>query len=407
MTEVASGIWPWLIGALVIGLGAVALWLALRRPRPRPVVDLYEQAIEHWLDGDLPAARDLLGEVVRREPERTQPYLQLGILMRLTGAPGRAAAMHRSLAARPDLAPGRRVVVGLELATDLLEVGRPAEANAVLGQLAGLAADQLRWYRLRFAVALALDDLELAQTALREGEKKLSGPQWQKLESLRAAWLTDRALMHVRAGEVRRAGKLLVTAGKLPAAAGRVMLLRALLAAVERDPHHAVNAVSEGLARFPAEMAPALHLLEKVLLDTGRFTMVIPILEEACQKDEAPPALWMALARLYEKLDRRDDALRLLAGKRGDRRLTPDAAAPYLRLLTAEHPEAAFSKVWNLLSAPGAAPNQRCRQCGRREADIRWFCPSCLSPDSFEPMPIAETAVSLGSEQPQLTPPRY
>ena len=38
------------------------------------------------------------------------------------------------------------------------------------------------------------------------------------------------------------------------------------------------------------------------LLETGRFTLVVPILEEACRDDAAPPALWMALARLYEKL---------------------------------------------------------------------------------------------------------
>lgn len=401
----ASDLWPWLIGALVVGLGAVALRQALVRPRKRFATDLYEQAIERWLDGDLPGARDLLREVVRGNPDRIQPYLQLGILLRLTGDPGRAAAMHRSLAVRPDLPAGRRVIVGLELATDLVELGRPEEADEVLQQIAGLAGDQERWYRARFAAALARGDHERAAQALHDGVRKVPAIGRPGLQTLHAAWLTDRALQHIRAGETRPAAKLLTQASKLPRAGGRVYLLRALRAAAEQDAHEAVAAVADGLARHPAEMAPALHLLEGVLLDTGRFTLVIPILEAACQQDDAPPALWMALARLYEKLDRRDDAVRLLAGKRGDLRLTPDAAAPYLRLLTAEHPDAAFTRVWNLLTAPDASTRRQCAVCGRREDDLRWFCPDCLSPDSFGPVEAEQPAA--GAEQPEPAPPRY
>ena len=402
----AGGLWPWLLGFLVIALGAFALWLALRRPRAQTAVDLHEQAVERWLAGDLNGARDLLSEVVRREPARSQPYLQLGILLRLTGQPGRAAALHRNLAVREDLPPGRRVVVGLELAADLLALSRSDEAEEVLSQLSPLADDQLRWYELRFAATLAQQKNEAALAALREGERKLVAEHAALLQSRRAAWLCDRTLLEMRAGNVDAAGKWLHQAAKLPEAGGRVLLLRALLAAAAQDEAKAVAAVAEGLARFPAEMAPFVHLLEGVLLDAGRFTMVIPILENACRDAQAPPSLWMALARLYEKLDRRDDALRLLAGKRGDPRLTPDAAASYLRLLTSEHPQAAFSKVWNLLGDPGMVRGYRCGQCGRREEEVRWFCPTCLAADSFAPAPLAARAAAAEAG-PLATPPRY
>jgi lipopolysaccharide biosynthesis regulator YciM len=116
----------------------------------------------------------------------------------------------------------------------------------------------------------------------------------------------------------------------------------------------------------------------------------------------------MALARLYEKLDRREDAIRLLATKRGDPRLTPDAAAPYLRLLTAEEPTAAFSRVWNLLGDPDAHHGYRCRQCGHREPELRWFCPDCLSPDSFGPDRRApREAGPAAALPPPAGPPRY
>ncbi len=378
-------LWPWLLGIAVLLLGGVAAWLALRRPRAGAPEDLYAHALEQWLAGDLPAARDLMREVVAREPGRAEPYLHLGVLLRLTGDPGRAAALHRSLAVRPDLPAARRVTVGLELASDLVELGRLEEADTVLDQLAGKVDRQPRWHRLRFAVAARRGDIPAAADALRAGEKACEPEAARELAALRAAWLVDGALDAVRAGEHDRARDLLGRTRDLPAAAGRAQLVRALLAAHDRDPDQAVKAVAAGLAEHPAEMAPALPLLEGALLETGRFTRVIPILETACAEAAAPPGLWMALARLYEKLDRREDAIRLLAGKRGDPRLTPDAAAPYLRLLTAEAPGAAFTRVWNLLSGPDAHDGHVCAACGRHEPELRWFCPDCLSADSFVP----------------------
>jgi lipopolysaccharide biosynthesis regulator YciM len=406
MTEVWQDLWPWLLGALVLVLGAVAVWLAMRRPAPRAPEDLYGRALETWLAGDLQTARDLMRDVVSREPSRIEPYLHLGILLRQTGDPGRAAALHRSLAVRPDLPPSRRVTVGLELASDLVDLRRLDEADAVLNQLAGRADGDVRWHRLRFAAAARRGDVAAAAEALRAGERRLGPEAGAELAEMRAAWLVDGALMAFRGGDVERARSILGRARGLPRAAGRAHLVQALVAAHDRDPDAAVKAVAAGLAEHPAEMAPVLPQLEAVLLDTGRFTRVVPILEAACADATAPPELWMALARLYEKLDRRDDALRLLGGKRGDPRLTPDAAAPYLRLLTAEVPDAAFTRVWNLLGDPDAHDGHVCAVCGRHEDDVRWFCPDCLSADTFEPLreacprPVSSTPAPAG-------PPRY
>lgn len=401
-------LWPWLLGIAVLLLAGAAAWLALRRPRPVAPDDLYGRALEHWLAGDLEAARDLMREVVASEPERIEPYLQLGTLLRRTGDPGRAAALHRSLTVRADLPASRRVTVGLELADDLVALARLEEADAVLDQLAGQAAGHARWHRLRFAAAARRGDVAAAASALQRGEKACGGEAAAELAALRAAWLVDAALMAARAGEDDRARQLLGRARKLPAAAGRAHLVAALLAAHDQDPDAAVKAVAAGLSEHPAEMAPALPQLEGVLLQTGRFTRVVPILETACADPEAPPTLWMALARLYEKLDRREDAIRLLATKRGDPRLTPDAAAPYLRLLTAEEPTAAFSRVWNLLGDPDAHHGHRCRQCGHREPELRWFCPECLAPDSFGPDRRARREAGPAAALPAPAgPPRY
>lgn len=399
-------LWPWLLGALVVGLGLVALWLVLRRP-PRPAADPQDHtdAMRLWREGRLLEARDALRELVTGDTAPSEAYLNLGTLYRLTGDPGRGAAMHRTLAVRSGLTRRRRVAVGLELAADLIALGRADEAGRVLAQLAPHARRTARWYRLRFEAAAGRDDVEAADRALQEGEKNLTGEHGRDMAATRAAWLVDRALQAVRAGDIDAARSTLRRTRGLDAAQGRAVLVRALVAAREENGEALVRAVERGLAEHPAEIAPALPTLEGELAGAGRFMRALPALEQACSRDDAPPSVWMALARFYEKLGRRDDALRLLASKRGDPRLTPDAAAPYLRLLTADVPDAAFSRLWNVLSDPLRDRRFVCASCGRREEEIRWFCPSCLAADSFEPV-CGAAATTAAVTLPQ-APPRY
>ncbi|MEZ4389437.1 MAG: hypothetical protein R3D98_17990, partial [Candidatus Krumholzibacteriia bacterium] len=256
-------LWPWLLGALVVFVGSLALWIALRRPaRPAPSAEAHAEAIEHWLGGRLETARDLLRDHVQRQPEAVEPYLHLGTLYRLTGDPGRAAALHRSLAVRPGLSQERRVTVGLELATDLVALSRWGDAGEVLDQLAELARRNPRWYRLRFDAAVGRDDPLGAVQSLRDGEKRLADAAAAEMRALRAAWLADRALLLVRSGDTAAARATLNLAKGLDEAEGRLHLVRALIAAHDQDPDQVVRSVEKGLASYPADMAPALPVIE-------------------------------------------------------------------------------------------------------------------------------------------------
>ncbi len=399
-------LWPWLVGGALVVMAAAALWLTLRRPGREHLNDLRMKALDQWLDGDPVGARDALRDYVSHHPDDTESYFQLATLMRLTGEPGRAAALHQSLAVRKDLSPWRRIASALGLAEGFLDLGRYEDAETTLDEVADLAARDERWYRHRFAVAVRRGDDDGANEVLRNGSKRTAAKPAAKLANLRAAWLTDRAMELVRAGDLDGSRRLLDKAKNLEPAAGRVLLVRAMLAAASGDPDATVKAVAAGVTAHPEQMAPAMPLLKSALLDTGRFERLIPILEAACRNEAAPAELWAALARIYEKLGRRDDAMRLIGSKRGDPRLTPDAVAPFLRLLTAEAPDAAFSRVWNLLSDPTRDLGYRCTLCDHREDHLRWFCQGCLAPDSFLPADTPATAVA-GVDLILESPPRF
>ena len=86
---------------------------------------------------------------------------------------------------------------------------------------------------------------------------------------------------------------------------------------------------------------------------------------------------------LYEKLGRRQEALQLLEDKSPDPQLTPNTAAPFLKVLAAAEPDTDFSKVWQALQPPVTLARWRCRICQVTQRNIRWFCPSCHSFDSY------------------------
>ena len=125
-------LWPWLVGATVVLLATGALWLTLRRPQTAGTDDLRNKALDLWLAGDHVGARDTLREYVRDHPHDTESSFQLAALMRLTGEPGRAAALHQSLAVRRDLPPWRRLASGLGLAEGFIDLKRYEDAETAL-----------------------------------------------------------------------------------------------------------------------------------------------------------------------------------------------------------------------------------------------------------------------------------
>jgi lipopolysaccharide biosynthesis regulator YciM len=376
------------VAVVVVAVGS--LYLVFRRPPRRPREDRYSQALELWLAGDRTGAAELLRRLVADDPDAVDPYLQLGILLRELGDPARAAVIHRSLTVRPGLTREKRITVGLALADDLAALARWQEVETVLDELAPVAGQLPRFVWLRFAAFYERGDLPEAARTLKRESRRRDGQDRALFEQAYAAFQLDRALQHARAGETGAAQARLRDVDRLPAAKPRAAFVRALLAARNGDATAAGEAVTTGLLAAPEELTLYWTDLQEVLLETGQYDRTIPILESACRESAAPPNLWVALALLYEKLGRREQGVRLLAGKAGDPRLTPDVAAPFLRLLVADRDGESLRAVWAALAMPESRMRRRrwvCGSCGRDEAAVRWFCPECRSFAGYVPLP--------------------
>ena len=307
----------------------------------------------------------------------------------LQGDAGRAAILHRGLTVRTDLTRSKKVIVGLALAEDLLELERWNDAKDVLDTLVRDASGKTRYWKARFRHWHGLENYPEAGRALKSGMRSVPEIDIPWFTRAYASYQLDRALQHVRKGEFNEAGPRLKDLKKFPAAQTRITLVRAMLAAAEDNPAEALTLASQDLFDSPRELALFLPVLQHVLLESGQYSRTVPILERACQSEHAPPSLWIDLALLYEKLGEREKALRLLESKAGHGGFTPDEAAPLLKILVNDEPLSDFFRIWRTLDMPVEVHFWRCTVCGNQEKDIRWFCPHCHSFDSYEICPDA------------------
>jgi lipopolysaccharide biosynthesis regulator YciM len=398
----------WIVIAVVLIGTGVALWLTFRRPPVPAGEDGYARALELWLEGDRAGAARQLRQVVDAEPDAVDPYLYLGVLLREEGDAQRAAIMHRSLLARRDLSRSQRLSAGLALAEDLIALEQWDDAEKVLDELESNGGGLSRTIWCRFAQQHGQGDQDAAARTLKRAIRRGPAADRPRFSAAFASYQLDRALGAVQRGEASAARDFLKDVAKLPEAAGRASYVAALIAASEGNATAAVTRATEGLLAAPEELSLFLPTLEDVFLEAGQYAKTVPLLESACRSAESPPSLWISLALLYEKLGQRDKALRMLEGKQGDPRFTPDRAAPYLKILVRDEPEADFSKVWGFLTIPAGPLAWRCSGCGNRVKSVRWFCPVCYRFDSYtRQSAAAATDDDAGKADPMRAPVRF
>lgn len=378
-----SEVLPWLVGVLVLAASVWALGTVWRR-KDRSVEDPYPRGLEAWLQGDLQRAEDLLRQAVRQSPDSIEPFLHLGDLLRQRGDAERAAVLHRGLTVRPDLPRKRRVDIGLALADDLLALERWQEAGATLDTVSAEAVQRPRYWWGRFRQHQGAGNLPDAARALKRSLKKVPQAERAALEAGYVAFQLDRALEYALAEDESNMTPRLKDVARFPAAESRSALVRAMAAAVQGDAETALKVGAEHLLDQPDELAVLLPRLQTALLESGQYARTVPLLENACRAEGAPASLAIDLALLYEKLGRRADTLRLFESRSGDPGITPDVAAPLLKVLFREASASDLRTVWGHLGSPRRRTSFVCATCGAPAQRMRWFCPECRSFDSYE-----------------------
>jgi len=409
--ELSSPLTLILVGALV----CLAILLVARRRRRANAASWrhraagaltsqpFERGFDLLLDAHWREAADVLRDAIKRHPQRTLEYLELGKLFRRRGDPGRAARMFEQLLSRPGLDSAVRITAQYELARAYRALGWHEPAAATLEQVLGVdpahaeARRELRCIheeRGRWETAAALEMLRLKRGEAR-GRRTL------------AALLTQQGKVAWAAGNLRDSAAHLRSALRLdPDGAeaalylGRILLRQGKL----RRAFH----VWDGLAKVRPELLfLAFRDMQAAFRQLKNEAGWESFLRAFTERHPGDPTGYLALAEWYEARGQTADAVRCL---RQVLELDPCCGEAHLALLALYRAQGFPSEVLDsyerLARATALTPGGRfrCRACGHAGEGPFWKCPSCHSwatPERLLPQP-GVIPIRVGDVTPRL-----
>ena len=237
------------------------------------------------LEGRPDEATELLKNALEAGADTPALYLALGALLRSSGEPERAAALHRGLTVRRGLDGAVRAEAYRQVALDLLAAGRPDEASEAAQQASALRPNDATLLALDRDCAYEAGDVDRALASHYRCVKATHTPD----RRIEAALLAARADRAYREADVSAARRDIKKALKAHAGCARAKLLGARLDGDDGKPSRAAEALQSLHDEQPAldslvlpHLATALQAAQEI----GRLDAIRPAAAQAAGKPQ-------------------------------------------------------------------------------------------------------------------------
>lgn len=342
------------LALLVVALYPVVRDALRRRRTSEPV---YVEGLQLLLDGAQDEALSRLKEAVAADTANIDAYVRLGDIYFARGDVERGLRIHENLALRRNLKPHEEVKVYRALARDYLRTDRKVKAISVLEEL--LRADPRDVFSARELLGLYVEtnSWDKAQELLRNVARESNQPR--SVAALYAEFGRGRMGSDAKAAQAALGEALRLDRNCLVARAclGDMQL-------ADGDAEAAVKTWTELLNAAPQQNALVRGRMEQALFELGRYEDVTALYERLLRRVPDDAGLVVALAGIYAKMERHDDAIRLL-----ERATRLPSAGPAVKLeLAARYlARSDINRCRQLLEevvAEMARPGPTCVRCG-------------------------------------------
>ncbi len=364
-----------ILGGILAFVG-VPWWMARRRePEAWNPSQSYLAAIDALMRGDRGGAVIALRDLARNDADNLNAYLRLGDLLRRMGHTERAYRIHADLQVRRIDDPGDRRHLDESLLEDLELLGRYDEAHSTAESL--LAIDRRNPTALRVLVRYheKRGDWEKALELLDEWDRGHPGSARPTPAQMRI----HMARLHLEAGRMREAGKLLDEAQKLSPDGVIAHVFRGDLLASEGRIESAIEEWMRYVRDHGYRSDQVFARLEKAYFEMGRFGDLVQVYEGLAGGRGGNLHAAVALAEMHRRRGRTEDAIRQLESvveqepeNRGARRQLVGG------LLQLGRTEQALRELDILLSQSSLRdPGGSCTHCGASTSDLWVRCDRC------------------------------
>lgn len=307
-----------------LAIAGVVVFFTTRPKKKQRTESLYTDALNAIVRGDAKTALTLLREVVKRDTENVDAYLQMGDILRADDHPRQAVKIHQSLTVRPNLPDSLRIDIHKSLAQDYLKVNDLNKAKREADQV--LKLDRKNNWAIDFLLDIAEQERDWEQAAnLARTSQKLNHRQDTRRVAEFQVFQGMDKLAH---GDRRGAEASFEKAVRAAPDFGLPYLRMGDLHAEERNLVKAIDAWEQFAILSPTESQRVFSKIETALFDLGRFSEVEKFYQRILDKDSRNIDALAKLANVLQEKGESQKALSLV-----EEALTKNRNSVHVRLM--------------------------------------------------------------------------
>ena len=297
--------------AVVVIITAVGTWLFFNyKPKKQKKTDsLYTDALNAMLRADKSKAISLLKDIVKKDSDHVDAYLQLGSILR-NDDPQRALKIHQMLTVRPNLEKNIKIEIYKSLAMDYETIGNLKMSKREAEQI--LLIDKQNLWALTFLLNLGekIKDWDYAEDKAKRLQKITGDYNNQEL----VKYLVFRSEEKIKENEFEAAESLLNSAIKQAPEYGLPYKYLGEIKMVNRDLVKAIEYWEKFINLSPEDSHKVFDNLESALFDLGRYSEVEKFYRKVLAKDSMNVAGTLRLANVLNEKGEDQAAIKLIDG---------------------------------------------------------------------------------------------
>ena len=362
------------VGALSIGY---ILFLILRSPKDKQehAKREYTEALNYLIDGNYEKALTHLRRSVQRDTENVDAYIKIGDLFREMGDVDRASKVHLDLTVRDNLRSAQQLQIYRSLVLDYFETKKYDKALQFVEKLLDYNKNDDWTLSWKLKICEERGDWNEAFTV----RKRLHKKDGKREKSILAIYRVELAKQLFQQSKIKEGRMRLKEALKLDVNCVPAYLELCESYIREDKTKDAVSELRTLISNVPQYAYLAFDRLKSVLMDKGVLQELEDVYEKILQKNPELEEGYVGLASLQERkgeLYRAIELLRQAVQKKPDSLKARIMLARLYQKLE-KNDDAAKYAIEAIDRLENIKITYRCGECGYRQNEPFWHCPQC------------------------------